>query len=68
MYGLKVGPGAATGLGALAYATNLAWAWFFVALFVATVFLLVAQPIARRRRQAILSGVRQPRIRPNRRH
>lgn len=56
MYGVQIGPSAATGLGAVALGVNMGWAWFFVALLVVAAIVLVARPIAQRRRQAVLSG------------
>lgn len=56
MYGMKIGPSAATGLGAVAVGENMGWMWFFVALLVVAAIVLIARPIAQRRRQAVLSG------------
>jgi len=56
MYGVKIGPSAATGLGAVALGENMGWVWFFVALLVVAAIVLVARPIAQHRRQAVLNG------------
>lgn len=59
MYGMKIGPSAATGLGAVAAGQSMGWVWFFVTLLVFAAIVLIARPIAQRRRQAVLSGAAQ---------
>ena len=56
MYGVKIGPSAATGLGAVAMSQSTDWVWFFAALLVVVAIVLVARPIAQHRRQAVLNG------------
>ena len=60
MYGAKLGPGAATGLGAASVGgLSGGWIWF-IAILVAFAVILIARAFIQRRRAMMLAGTARP--------